>query len=292
MLLLSLHVLAGRPQSLRGRRPLSLAIRTGFRIEPYFEFAKKAFAREATYRWEVFTAVGSLVLRVYLMRMVWLALYAQNVAPQGIALHQMLTYTVVALLMSLILEIDGTRIIRDRLRDGSIATDLMKPISPALFFFSDGVGQTALHALLILPSLGFALLMVHIDVPSPLTAAVFLLSFAIGYVVNFFLNFCMNCVAFWTMETFAIQLIVRWCSDLLSGQVIPLLFFPGILERIVLALPFAAIYSTPLLIYIGRITPAEYAGALLSQVAWLVVFAALGTIIWRAAQRRLVVQGG
>jgi len=264
----------------------------GFRIEPYLEFAKKAFAREATYRMEVFTNVGSLVLRIYLMRMVWLALYAQNAAPQGIALHQILTYTVVALLMSLILEVDGTRLIRDRLRDGSIATDFMKPTSPALFFFSDGAGQTALHALLILPSLGFALLMVHIDVPSPLAAGVFFLSFAIGYVLNFLLNFCMNCIAFWTMETFAIQLIVRWCSDLLSGQIIPLLFFPGILQKVVLSLPFAAVYSTPLLIYIGRITPAEYSSALLSQVAWLAVFAVLSIIIWRAAQRRLVVQGG
>jgi len=241
---------------------------------------------------EVFTNVGSLVLRIYLMRMVWLALYAQNAAPQGIALHQILTYTVIALLMSLILEVDGTRMIRDRLRDGSIATDMMKPISPALFFFSDGAGQTALHTLLILPSLGFALLMVHIDVPSPVAMGAFVLSFAIGYVLNFLLNFCMNCAAFWTMETFAIQLIVRWCSDLLSGQIIPLLFFPGILQKIVLMLPFAAIYSTPLLIYIGRITPAQYEDALLAQVAWLVVFGVLSLIIWRAAQRRLVVQGG
>ena len=262
------------------------------RILPYVEFAKKAFAREATYRMEVFTNVGSLVLRIYLMRMVWLALYAQNAAPQGIALHQILTYTVVALLMSLILEIDGTRLIREKIREGSIATDLMKPISPAFYFFSDGLGQTALHALLILPSLGFALLLVRIDVPAPSALVVFVFSFFLGYLVNFCLNFCMNCVAFWTLETFAMQLIVRWCSDLLSGQIIPLLFFPGVIARVVLALPFAAIYSTPLLIYIGKIPPNEYGSALLTQAAWLAVFAVAGAAIWQAAQRRVVVQGG
>jgi ABC-2 type transport system permease protein len=232
------------------------------------------------------------VLRIYLMRMVWLALYAQNAAPQGIQLHQILTYTVIALLMSLILEVDGTRLIRDKVRDGSIATDLMKPISPALYFFSDGAGQTALHAILILPSLAFALLLVRIDVPPPATLGAFVLSFLIGYVVNFLLNFCMNCIAFWTLETFAIQLIVRWASDLLSGQIIPLLFFPGVLQRIVLALPFAAIYSTPLLIYIGKISSRDYAGAILAQIGWLIAFTLLSTAVWRAAQRRLVVQGG
>lgn len=264
----------------------------GFRVEPYFEFAKKAFAREATYRMEVFTNVGSLILRVYLMRMVWIALYAQNVAPQGIPLHAILTYTVIALLMSLILEIDGTRMIREKLRDGSIATDLMKPISPALYFFSDGLGQTALHALLIVPALLVSLLLVRIDVPPLAVLAAFALSFLLGYLVNFMLNFCMNCVAFWTLESFAVQLIIRWCSDLLSGQVIPLLFFPGVLQRIVLALPFAAIYSTPLLIYIGKIPPQGYATAMLAQAAWLALFTVLGAVIWRAAQRRLVVQGG
>ena len=109
-------------------------------------FAAKAFSREATYRMEVFTNVGSLVVRLYLMKTVWTALYAQNAAPAGVPLHAVLTYTAIALLMSLVLEIDGTRPIRDKIREGTIATDLMKPISLPLYFFSDGVGMTLLHA--------------------------------------------------------------------------------------------------------------------------------------------------
>jgi ABC-2 type transport system permease protein len=261
-------------------------------LAPYLEFAKKAFSREATYRAEVFTNVGSLIVRVYLLRSVWTALYAHNAAPPGIPLHAMLTYATVALLMSLVLEIDGTRIIREKIREGTIVTDLMKPISLPLYFFSDGFGQAALHALTILPSLLLALLLVHIDLPSPAAFGFFLISFAIGYLVNFLLNFLMNSVAFWTLETFSVQLIVRWISDLLSGQIIPLVLFPGALQSVMLALPFAAIYSTPLLIYIGTIEPQGYGRALASQVLWLVVFAALAILVWRAAQRRIVVQGG
>jgi ABC-2 type transport system permease protein len=260
--------------------------------EPYIEFAKKAFAREATYRVEVFTNVGSLVLRVYLLRSLWTALYAQNVAPAGIPLRAMITYATVALLMSLVLEIDGTRAIREKVREGTIATDLMKPISLPLYFFSDGFGQTAFGAILIVPSLLFALLLVHIDVPSPATLALFALSFALGYGVNFFLNFLMNSVAFWTLETFAIQLMVRWVSDLLSGQILPLSFFPGLLGRVIGNLPFAAIYSTPLRIYIGQIAPGDVAPALLAQALWLAAFGGFSTLVWRLAERRVVVQGG
>jgi ABC-2 type transport system permease protein len=264
----------------------------GARLEPYVEFAKKAFSREATYRMEVFTNVGSLLVRLYLMKAVWTALYAQNAAPAGVPLHAILTYTTVALLMSLILEIDGTRMIRDKIREGTIATDLMKPISLPLYFFSDGIGQTCLHAFLIVPALALALLMVRIDVPSPLVLLAFALSFLLGYCVNFLMNFLMNSVAFWTLETFAIQLMVRWVSDLLSGQIVPLIFFPGFFQRIVLALPFAAIYSTPLLIYLGTIGPRDYAAAFATQLSWLAGFAVLATFVWRAAQRRVVLQGG
>ncbi|MGB8519309.1 MAG: ABC-2 family transporter protein [Candidatus Tumulicola sp.] len=261
-------------------------------LAPYVEFAKKAFAREATYRMEVLAEVGSLVLRVYILRSLWTALYAQNAAPLDLPLHSMITYATVAMLMSLVLEVDGTRLIREKIREGTIATDLMKPISLPLYFFSDGVGQTVLHAVLVVPSLLCSLLLVHIDVPPAPVFGAFLVAFSIGYCVNFFLNFLMNSIAFWTLETFAVQLIVRWASDLLSGQVIPLTFFPGILGRIVFALPFAAIYSTPLLIYVGIIPPSGYLASFAIQLMWLVLFAALSAFVWRAAARKVVIQGG
>ncbi|MBV8298257.1 MAG: ABC-2 family transporter protein [Candidatus Eremiobacteraeota bacterium] len=261
-------------------------------LAPYLAFAAKAFSREATYRMEVFTNVGSLLVRLYLMKAVWTALYAQNAAPAGVPLHAILTYTVVALLMSLVLEIDGTRQIREKIREGTIATDLMKPISLPLYFFSDGVGMTLLHAVLIVPALVLSLVIVRIDVPAPPVLAAFALSFLLGYVVNFLLNFLMNCVAFWTLETFAVQLMVRWLSDLIGGQIVPLVFFPGVLQKIVLALPFAAVYSTPLLIYLGTIKPSGYLAAMSLQLLWCLVFAGLSWLVWRAAQRRVVVQGG
>ncbi len=259
---------------------------------PYVEFARKAFAREATYRMEVLTEVGSVVLRIYILRSLWTALYAQNLAPVNLPLHGMITYATIAMLMSLILEVDGTRMIREKVREGTIATDLMKPISLPIYFFSDGIGQTLLHALLVIPSLFFALLLVHIDVPPPATLGAFAIAFLIGYCVNFFLNFLMNSIAFWTLETFAIQLIVRWASDLLSGQIIPLTFFPGVLGRVVFALPFAAIYSTPLLIYVGIIPRSQWLTSFAVQVMWLVLFAGLSSLVWQAASRKVVIQGG
>ena len=189
-----------------------------FSLKPYLEFARVAFEREATYRFEVFTSIGSLLVRVYLFRMVWTALYAQNVAPKDLSLQDAITYSTVALLMSLVLDIDQTRLIHDKLHDGSIATDFMKPINVPLYFFSDGTGEVLFHSVLILPSLALAALIVHIDIPPPDVLGAFFLSFLFGYLVGLLMNFILNCIAFWTLEIHAVQLIVTWITDLLGGQ--------------------------------------------------------------------------
>lgn len=263
-----------------------------FRIEPYIEFAKKAISREATYRFDVFTSIGSFVVRVYLLRMVWTALYAHNVAPTGLPLHAIITYSTIALLMGLILDIDQTRILHDKLHDGSIATDFMKPINVPLYFFSDGTGEVVFHAALIVPALLLSLLFVHIDVPAPGVIATFALSFVLGYFVGFFINFILNCIAFWTLEISAVQLILTWVTDLLGGGIIPLVLFPLALQNVIFFLPFAAMFSTPLLIYVGQIPPSRYLAALGLQAFWLVILALVATLIWRAGSRRVIVQGG
>ena len=261
-------------------------------LEAYVQFALKAIAREATYRFEVFTSIASLAVRVYLLRVVWVALYAHNAAPQGVALHTIITYSTIALLMGLVLDIDQTRLLHDKLHDGSIVVDFMKPISVPLYFFSDGTGEVLFHAALIVPSVALAAFIVHIDIPSASVLAAFALSFFLGYFVGFFLNFILNCIAFWTLEISAVQLIVTWVTDLLGGQIVPLVFFPAALQGAIFALPFAAMYSTPLLIYVGRIPPEGYASAMGLQALWIAILGAAAALIWRAGARRVIVQGG
>jgi ABC-2 type transport system permease protein len=263
-----------------------------FRLEPYVEFAKRAIMREATYRFDVFTTIGSFAVRVYLLRMVWTALYAHNAAPRSLALHAVITYSTVALLMGIVMDIDQTRALHDKLHDGSIATDFMKPISVPLYFFADGTGEVLFHAALIVPALAIALFFVHLDVPGPAAFGVFCASAVLGYLVGFFINFILNCTAFWTLEIHAVQLIVTWLTDLLGGEIIPLVLFPAALQHVVYALPFAAMFSTPLLIYIGTIPPARYGQALGLQVVWVAVLALVSLVLWRAGARRVVVQGG
>ncbi|HLJ84502.1 MAG TPA: ABC-2 family transporter protein [Candidatus Eremiobacteraceae bacterium] len=260
----------------------------------YVEFARRAFNRESVYRVQVFTRIGSILLRVFLMATLWTALYRTNGQQAGITLPGMITYVTLALVIGLIYNVDGAYVIREKIREGSIAIDLMRPISVPLYVFADTIGQTLFSVVQIIPALLLSLLIVRIQPPVNLVAAgAFLVSICLGFLLNYFIDLIMATITFWTMEIFGVQIMVQFIVSLLSGALVPLTLFPqGPLQRIVLALPFAGLYNDPISMYIGLISGPAIMQHLAMQVIWVAVFGAFATLLWRIGERRVVVQGG
>jgi ABC-2 type transport system permease protein len=263
-------------------------------LRPYIEFAKRAFSREGTYRPQVFTHIGSVLLRVFLLSTLWTALYRNNGEQAGITLSAMITYATLALLLDLIYGVNGAYVIREKIREGSIAIDLMRPISVPFYVLADTVGQTMFASLQIIPALALSLLLVHLNAPPTFGAAIaFVAAVLLGFVVNFFLDLIMATITFWTMEIFGVQLMVQFISSLLSGSLVPLYFFPsGIIQELAFASPFAAIYNAPLSIYIGKVAGTQILTTLGSQVMWALVFGVVALGLWRLGERQVVIQGG
>jgi ABC-type uncharacterized transport system permease subunit len=61
---------------------------------------------------------------------------------------------------------------------------------------------------------------------------------------------------------------------------------------VLLSLPFASAASTPISLWVGRITPARALGAITLQLAWFVALGVAAKYAWRRVERRVVVQGG
>jgi ABC-2 type transport system permease protein len=265
---------------------------------PYVEFAKRAFSREATYREEVFTHIGSVALRVYLYYALWSALYANNGPQQDFSFNDIITYATLALLIGLIYNAQGPYVVREKIREGNIAIDLMRPISVPLYVFADTIGQAGFAVLQIVAALPLAIGLLalagtHLDAPaSPLIALAFIVSVALGFLVNFFLDLLMATITFWTMEIFGFQLMVQFITSLLAGAVVPLQFFPSSVVALAQASPFAAIYNAPLSIYLGKYQGAELLQVLGLQAVWVAVFGVAAIALWRVGERKVVVQGG
>ena len=78
----------------------------------------------------------------------------------------------------------------------------------------------------------------------------------------------------------------------LTGQLIPLSFFPDAVQNVFSFLPFSSMVYTPTMIYLGRYTGKALILALGKQMLWVVLLYLVGSVIWKQVTKRLVVLGG
>jgi len=268
---------------------------TGLSLLRYGAFSQAALRREGVYRVNVVVGLLGLVLGLYVLHLVWTELYRANaaIAPAGITLPAMLTYMVIGQLALLVVQVDSTPLIREKVREGIIAYDLLRPVRFPLYLLADNLGSAAFRLLIALPAAVLAALLLDVQLPPDGEHVLgFGLSLGLGFVIAFLLDFLANLTAFWTLETFGLQYMLRFAGFVLSGVFVPLWFFPDVWRRLVTALPFASIYGTPLSIFVGRLGGIELWSAVLIQVAWTLLLAAAAGWAWSAAERRVVVQGG
>jgi ABC-type uncharacterized transport system permease subunit len=142
-------------------------------------------------------------------------------------------------------------------------------------------------------TLAASLPFVNLHPPASLMAGlVYLASLILAIGVNFFLTTIVGLIAFWTLEITAFNTIFFFLSMFLSGGLIPLWFLPPWVRRIAELLPFQSLAHLPLSIYIGKIGGTAMGIALFKQAAWIGVLSVVVWLIWKAAERKVIVQGG
>jgi ABC-2 type transport system permease protein len=263
-------------------------------LRGYLKLAQVPFQTLLTYRAAAFLDCVGVLLRVYLMRVFWTAVYGGGGAVEGITLPMMVTYATLSSVQGFITSSNVQWIVQRKVRDGSIAIDLIRPYKFLHSLLAWNLGESLLRGgLMAGVTLVAALLFVHLQLPATPTAGVaYSVSLFLAVGVNFLISTVMGLAAFWTLELFGLNLIVRFLSEFLSGGLVPLWFLPLWARRIAGFLPFQSLAHIPLSIYIGKFEGIAMWTALLKQAAWIGVLAVVAWLVWKAAERRVVVQGG
>lgn len=260
-----------------------------------YAFIRAAFHDTAIYRLEFWAWVLSTFIMMYASYSIWAILYRQDPNAFGLDLARMTTYAVLGMLLLPILEAATTPqyYIAERVRQGTLELDLVKPLDFILHMLYRSLGEFCVQLLLIgLPGILFAALFLGFQPPVSWQAGVgFAISLGLGFLVFFGMSVLMGMLATVTMDirsyNWAYWSLVRFTS----GQVVPLWLYPPLLGAIAAVLPFKSVFFVPLSIYIGA-QEGSLTEALLSQMAWAAGLFALGYLAWGRVQRRIVIQGG
>jgi ABC-2 type transport system permease protein len=180
----------------------------------------------------------------------------------------------------------------DRIRNGQIARDLLKPMNFQAYTFANMLGQNMFAFLFqLLPILAVGIIFVGMNFPSIPNLLLFLFTMINAIVISFQINYIIGLVVFWYLRGWQAN-IVWMLNRLFSGAYIPLWFFPTFLVTISNFLPFRLYYFVPISIYLGTLTPRDCLYAILQQFAWMIILYGLTMLEWRAAMKKLVIQGG
>ena len=181
--------------------------------------------------------------------------------------------------------------------NGNIAYELCRPVSIYSMWFSRTTGARIAEAIMrCIPVLFCAFLMPD---PYRMTLPVNCISFLLFLLTLFLamgitITFCMivYMLCFFTISPQGWRMVLTGAVDFLSGNVIPLPFFPKKFLFLVEMSPFAYMQNVPFRIYSGDLVGEEIYQCILRQIFWLAILMFLGVVIWKQAEKRVIVQGG
>jgi ABC-2 type transport system permease protein len=258
-----------------------------------WEIAKRGWRRYAAYPWATVAGMFTNTVFGFIQSYILLAVFRHRTAVGGYDARDTVTYVWLAQALLMTVYVFGWQELALRIRDGSIATDLARPLDPQRYWLAFDLGRAPYHFVArgLVPFVVGALVF-RLDYPAPGDAAVFAVSVLLAVVVSFGFRVLYNAAAFWIVDVRGVITVALTLGLFFSGMVLPLSFFPHWLGTFARASPFASILQTPIDLWLGKYDGAALAGVVLLQLVWAVALLALGRIALRAGSRRLVVQGG
>jgi ABC-2 type transport system permease protein len=235
----------------------------------------------------------SVLLQIYVLRLVWTSVYDGRPEVDGVGLSQLIAYlTLVNIQASIIWPFIADQI-QERVRDGKIAIDLARPIGLIDQLLTYQLGMNLASAPFAILALIPAYFLGGLLPPASVVAGVsYLVSLALAGAIVVLLGLLMGMTTFWTVENSGMMMIYMLVSQFFSGMMVPLPFFPPALRTIAGFLPFQAQGFLPVSIYLGQTQGIDVLSALALQIFWTVVLAFLARLVWGRAMRRVVIQGG
>ncbi|MDB5054464.1 MAG: ABC-type uncharacterized transport system, permease component [Bacilli bacterium] len=259
----------------------------------YLEFAKKSFQNNIVYRMDYFAGVINAIVMIFVNLAIWKAIYEEEETLEGVQFKMLATYIVLSFLMQ-VLYIMDEYFIESKVRSGLISADMIKPINFRLYVFSYNLGTMIFRLIMqLLPALIISIFLFKLLPPfSIIMLTYFVISGLLGYLVLYNLNFIVWVSSFWFYWTFSLVTIKDAAVMIFSGALIPLWFLPQGLVDFIKLTPFDSIFYTPIRIYLGMVPENEIVASLVKQMIWVFVLFGIGQLLWRAATKKLVVQGG
>jgi ABC-2 type transport system permease protein len=223
----------------------------------------------------------------------WRLVLAGGRSLGGYDLAGMVTYYLVTQFFVANTPFVATTNIGESIRDGSLATWLVRPIGHYGLHLARTVGMflplwvMGLAGVALVSALLWPYVLWQRD---PLLAAAALAVWLGGVAVGYTIGYLLNLLSFWVERVSGWMLVAEQVAWLSAGVALPLDLLP--LPSLWLALPFRFAGWLPAQVYLGKVPAARLPAEAAILLLWLAGLLALTAVVWRLGLRRFQGAGG
>lgn len=271
----------------------------GKKLRIYLPFAVNELKRQLAYRGAFYLFIFISTFGSFISYFLWMAIYGSSESGMlgGLTKNEMVVYVFMVYVTSSVVTISISEWVSDDVVKGTVAMNLIKPMDyrASLIFRAMGEMVYRFFAPGVFIWIGLEIYKVKclgMECVGVTQVLLYIGSCVMSFLIYVLFDFCFGMIAFFTTYIFGLQMAKEALLGFLTGQLIPLTFFPEVVQNVMEWLPFSSMIYTPVMIYLGKYSGMELVYVLGKQVFWVIALYALGSLVWRQVTKRLVVLGG
>ncbi len=263
-------------------------------IGAYIYIARMKFMASMVYRFEFFASVFASGIMLFATVFLWKAIFHAFTKVDGLTESQMVTYAIFSSLLTTVFNVNVEKAMFDRILQGEIAIDFIRPTHVILSYLAEDIGIAAsFFVSKFVPMLIMISIFYYKPMPESILALILsIISAMLSFGILWIIGAMMGLVYMKLYDLANIGFVKDAVIALLSGSIIPIWFFPERIRVVMSFLPFQYTYQTPLGIYIGKYSHYESLISMIIQAIWLCLLIIALNLMWRKYSKNILIQGG
>lgn len=263
------------------------------RVKKYLSLMKCGFLEGTAYRASFFTSLLASFIQVIVLYYVWKSVFSYQDMINGYTWETMRKYVFVSFLCNSALSFGFEMQTANKIIDGEILMDLLKPISYRSLVFFKMAGTAGIEFLLTFLLTGSLYFMVNpASTVRPWRIILFIISLLLGQCIKFNIQYLFSLLCFYTDNAYGVLKGREIMTNFFSGAMIPLVMFPEAIRRVIVCFPFSGIVFIPCSIFIGTYDIYHSVSGILFQLIWNIILFLLGGVFWKKASKVISLYGG
>jgi len=263
-------------------------------MRSYLPIARATYMVGIVYRFGfLFTIFGSIVylgVAYYL----WKSIYRYSDTIRGLTFNETFIYVALGSAIFILLKTYADWFIHYEIREGIIANYLTKPLDFQVYNLFASLGSLLMNLTAVtLPTALVMIFVFKVKIAFGIGLFLFPISSLLAFLISFSIDYFIGLLGFYSESVWGFSTTKEIIVTVFSGALIPLQFFPEALQKVLLWLPFQAIYHTPLMMITRPNQGLDiFLPMMVVQVFWAVALLVLARMFYNQAIKVLRIAGG